>query len=82
MKTSLTLAALLGALTSAHAQTPTPGGVQLYGVLDTGVEHLNNVGASGASVTRMPSLSGGSCPRAGAARQRGTGRRPQGGVHA
>jgi predicted porin len=62
MKTSLTLAALLGALTSAHAQAPTPGGVQLYGVLDTGVEHLSNVGASGASVTRMPSLSGGQLP--------------------
>jgi predicted porin len=62
MKTSLTLAALLGALTGAHAQAPTPGGVQLYGVLDTGVEHLSNVGASGASVTRMPSLSGGQLP--------------------
>ncbi|TGN95698.1 porin [Burkholderia sp. USMB20] len=33
--------------------------VQLYGVLDTGVEYLTNVGPNGASLTRMPTLTGG-----------------------
>lgn len=62
MKNPFTLAAALAITTCAHAQVVAPQSVQLYGVLDTGIEHLSNVGASGASVTRMPSLSGGQLP--------------------
>ncbi len=48
--------ALSGAV--AGAQTaPTPS-VTLYGVMDTGVEHLTNVGAAGDSLTRMPTNTG------------------------
>jgi predicted porin len=36
--------------------------VELYGILDAGIEHENKVGASGGQVTRMPSLSGGQLP--------------------
>ena len=36
--------------------------VQLYGVVDTGVEYLTNVGASGSRLVRVPSLSGGQLP--------------------
>ncbi len=38
---------------SASAQTPS---VQLYGLIDTAVEHLSNTGASGQGLTRMPGL--------------------------
>jgi predicted porin len=58
---ALTLAAMGNC---AHAQTagPVPSSVQLYGVVDTGVEYVNNVGAAGSSLTRMPGLSGGQLP--------------------
>lgn len=36
--------------------------VTLYGVIDTGVERITNVGATGASMTRMPGQSGGYLP--------------------
>lgn len=36
--------------------------VQVYGVVDTAVEHLTNVNAAGQSLTRMPNLSGGMLP--------------------
>lgn len=63
MKARLILAAALAAAAcGARSQIPTSAGLQLYGVVDTGVEYVNNVGASGASVTRMPSLSGGQLP--------------------
>lgn len=32
--------------------------VQIYGLLDTAVEHLTNVGAAGTAITRMPGLTG------------------------
>ncbi len=54
--TALGLAALAAA--GAQAQTAVPGSVTLYGLIDVGVEHITNVGASGSSVTRMPGLSG------------------------
>lgn len=50
--------ALLGLFGSAtQAQT-----VTIYGLLDASVEHLDHVGAAGASLTRMPGLTGGAAP--------------------
>lgn len=51
---TLLLPALAGAV-CAHAQ-PAPAGssVQIYGIFDVSVEHLNKVGASGAGLTRVP----------------------------
>lgn len=46
--------ALLGMGSFAYAQSS----VQIYGIMDTAVETLNNVGASKSSLTRMPTLSG------------------------
>ena len=48
---------LLVACGTAYAQSLT-----IYGVVDAAVEHVTNVGASGDSLTRMPSLTGGSVP--------------------
>lgn len=56
--TLLALAASLAA-GSAFAQTaPPPTGVTVYGIVDTGIEHLTKVGASGSSLTRVPGLTG------------------------
>jgi len=52
-KTLPILAALCCAAGGAAAQ-----GVTIYGTVDLAVEHLNKVGASGASLTRMPGLTG------------------------
>lgn len=49
---ALTLAALVLAGTQASAQR-----VVLYGLIDNAVEHIDNVGPAGYSVTRMPSTS-------------------------
>ncbi len=49
--------ALAGA-TAVHAQTS----VQIYGLVDTAVEHVNKVNAAGDSVTRMPNFAGGIAP--------------------
>ncbi|EFI58716.1 gram-negative type outer membrane porin protein, partial [Comamonas thiooxydans] len=38
----------------AHAQSS----VQIYGIMDTAVETMNNVGATQSSLTRMPNLTG------------------------
>jgi predicted porin len=46
-------AALLGLGVAAQAQS-----VTIYGIMDVGVERLTNVNASGASLTRMPNLTG------------------------
>ncbi len=54
-------AALIGATAAlaAHAQTPPSGSsVSIYGLMDLGVEYVNNVGATGSSLTRMPSNTG------------------------
>ncbi len=47
------LLASAGALSYAQSSN-----VTLYGVLDTGVEHVTNVGAAGKGLTRMPTLTG------------------------
>ena len=57
MKRKFLAAALLCAVRAAAAQS-----VQMYGVVDTGVEHLSNVGTSAGTVTRMPTLTGGQLP--------------------
>lgn len=44
--------------TAVHAQSS----VQVYGMIDTAVEHLTNVNAAGNSLTRMPNLAGGMLP--------------------
>lgn len=55
MKRLITLAALAAATCgAAHAQSS----VTLYGLLDASVEHINNVGANGDSLTRSPGLTG------------------------
>lgn len=59
--TSLTTTLLLcaGAATSAQAQN-----VTLYGLVDTGIERLNNT-STGGSITRMPSIAGSAASRWG-----------------
>ncbi len=49
-----TLGVLAAAASGASAQST----VTLYGIVDTGVEHLTNVGAGGDALTRMPNLTG------------------------
>ncbi|WP_431287865.1 porin [Roseateles chitinivorans] len=63
-RTALATAAavLTAGAASGSAQAQTAGNVQIYGLLDVPVEYLNNVGAAGASLTRMPGLSGGYAP--------------------
>jgi predicted porin len=56
------LLALAAAASAAHAQIQLANGVQLYGLVDTGVETIDHVGAANGRVTRMPSLSGGQMP--------------------
>lgn len=51
MKTKLVL---LSALAAPWVYAQAPSGVTLYGVIDSGVEHITNVGASGAGLTRVP----------------------------
>lgn len=53
---SLALAALTAG--SAHAQTAPASSVTLYGLIDTGVEYLTNVGPARDNLTRMPGLTG------------------------
>ncbi len=54
MKMTLLAAALLSvAAAGVQAQS-----VTMYGLIDSGVEHLDKVGANQASLTRMPGLSG------------------------
>ena len=48
---------LLAAPALAAAQSAAQS-VTLYGVIDTGVEYVNHIGAAGSSVVRMPNLSG------------------------
>ena len=52
-------AALCGA---ANAQQAPSSSVKLYGTVDAAVEHLTNAGSNGATLTRMPGLTGGSAP--------------------
>jgi predicted porin len=42
------------AATGAHGQTS----VQIYGIVDTGIEHVTNADAAGHSVTKVPSITG------------------------
>jgi predicted porin len=46
--------ALLLAAGTAHAQSS----VTLYGIVDTGIEYVNNIGAAHQSVWRMPTITG------------------------
>jgi predicted porin len=48
------IAGLIAAGSFAHAQSS----VTIYGIVDTGIEHLTNVNAQGGSLTRMPNLTG------------------------
>lgn len=67
MKTVPTLAPTLLALAAAlaaggacaQAAAPAaPSGVTIYGLLDTGLEHVTDVGPAGDGLTRMPGLTG------------------------
>lgn len=54
MKSAIGIATLaLCSAVTAQAQN-----VTLYGLLDTGVEYLNHTGPNGASMTRMPNITG------------------------
>ncbi len=55
---SLMAAMACATATCAMAQAPAPSGVTLYGLIDTGVEHVTNVGPSRTGLTRMPTLTG------------------------
>ncbi|MET0267218.1 MAG: porin [Duganella sp.] len=55
---ALAAALMLAGWQTAHAQS----NVQLYGVIDVAVEHVTNASATGGSITRMPSISGGMMP--------------------
>ncbi len=57
MKTKIMSLAALAILGTA-ALTAQAQNVTIYGLLDQEVEHLNNVGASAASLTRLPGLAG------------------------
>lgn len=59
---TLIAAGALCGLAHGPALAQTAGNVQIYGLLDVPVEFLDKVGASGASLTRMPGLSGGYAP--------------------
>ncbi|WP_394792194.1 porin [Rhodoferax sp.] len=58
MKFSVFLLSGLTTAMAAHAQVAVPSGVQLYGIIDEAVEHLNHVASTGGSLTRMPSITG------------------------
>lgn len=45
-------------ITVAAASQAQSGNVAVYGLLDTGVEHVTDVGAAGVGLTRMPTLTG------------------------
>jgi predicted porin len=47
------------------AQAQTASNVVIYGVIDQAVERLNNVGAAGGSLTRLPGLTGSTASRLG-----------------
>ena len=49
------LAAAASHATWAQSSPPAPTGVTLYGLVDTGVEVITNVGPNGERLTRMPS---------------------------
>ncbi len=53
--------ALAGALAAAPALAQTPQSVQLYGLLDSGIEYLSRVAGQGAQ-TRLPVTTGGQAP--------------------
>ena len=53
MKNQIAWAALMAVAASASAQN-----VTIYGVIDTAIEHLDNVGPKSDSVTRMPGVTG------------------------
>lgn len=54
--------AALSVLALAAGAACAQSSVTLYGVIDTGVERITNVGAASSSVTRMPGQSGGFLP--------------------
>ncbi len=61
MKRILAIAGLTGLALGAQAQSASVSdgsSVTIYGIVDTGVEHLTNVGAAGGTLTRMPGLTG------------------------
>ena len=60
-KYMITAAALAGCSGLCQAQSS----VSIYGLIDTAVEHLNHVGASGTGLTRMPSNAGSTPSRLG-----------------
>ncbi len=56
---TLALPALLGIVaTTAQAQSNAPSSVTLYGIVDTGIEYLNNANAAGDKLVRVPTLTG------------------------
>lgn len=54
-KKAAPMAAAPAAAPAAAAVTSSPA-VRIYGIVDGGVEHINNIGAGKSGVTRMPSI--------------------------
>ncbi|MEG1771634.1 MAG: porin, partial [Comamonas sp.] len=55
----------LGLLAAACGATQAQTSVMIYGLLDASVEHLTNATPAGASLTRMPGLTGSAPSRLG-----------------
>jgi predicted porin len=51
-------AAVLAAALAVSPDALAQDGVTIYGVLDTGIEHVSNANAQGGSLTRVPSITG------------------------
>ena len=56
------LAAVMAIAITATSAASAQSSIQIYGLLDTAVEHLSNTNAAGDGLTRMPSIGGGMFP--------------------
>lgn len=52
------LETLVGSQSGKPADAAGPKPIRMYGVLDSGLEHLTNIGAAGKSLTRVPAITG------------------------
>ena len=62
MKKITLFAAAVSAVLATTAQAQQASSVTMYGSVDAAVEHLTNAGSDGATLTRVPGLTGGSAP--------------------
>lgn len=62
MKKTILAVGLVASAATCHAQS---SGATIYGIIDAGVERINNVGVAGDSLTRMPNQTGSTPSRIG-----------------